>query len=145
MPDSLTVWPARVRVRVAAHTLVGLLLGVALVVTAVHGEVTAAAATAAALVFFLEARHTETMLARAQHTTQAHAQRATRAEAAAEQARVHAGQTLDLVVATATANLPQDTADELILTVMAYRENLDHPPTPGTTTPGATHPDPASP
>lgn len=138
MPDSSTVWPGRVRV--AAHSVVGLLLGVAIVVTVVHGEVTAAAASAAALVFFLEARHTETILARAQHTTRQHAVRATRAEVVAEQVRVHAGQTLDLVVATATANLPQDTADELILTVMAYRENLDHPPTPG-----ATHADPASP
>ena len=138
MPDSSTVWPGRVRV--AAHSVVGLLLGVAIVVTVVHGEVTAAAASAAALVFFLEARHTETIVARAQHTTRQHAARATRAEVAAEQVRVHAGQTLDLVVATATANLPQDTADELILTVMAYRENLDHPPTPG-----ATHADPANP
>jgi hypothetical protein len=33
---SSTVWP--VRVRVAAHNLVGLVLGVALVVTVVHGE-----------------------------------------------------------------------------------------------------------
>ncbi|UZJ26900.1 hypothetical protein RHODO2019_18070 (plasmid) [Rhodococcus antarcticus] len=140
MPDSSTVWPVRVRVRVAAHSVVGLLLGVAIVVTVVHGEVTAAAASAAALVFFLEARHTEAMVARAQHTTQQHAVRAAQAQVVAEQVRVRAEQTLDLVVATATANLPQDTADELILTVLAYRENLDHPPTPG-----ATHDDPSRP
>jgi hypothetical protein len=144
MPAALTVWPVRVRVRVrvrvVAHAVVGLLLGAAIVITVVHGEVTAAAASAAALVFFLQARHAETLTARAQHTTRQHAVRAARAEVAAEQVRAHAGQTLDLVVATATANLPQDTADALILTVMAYRENLDHPPTPG-----ATHPDPAHP
>ena len=145
MGDLSSVWA--VRVRVVAHTVVGLLLGVAVVVTALTSEVTAAAASTAALVFFLQARRAEVALSRAQRTTQHHAVRAAQAHARAEQAqahaeqvRVHAGDILDSVVTAATQTLPQHQADDLILTVFAYRENLRHAPNPKAPYPGGLPP-----
>ena len=145
MGDLTSAWA--VRVRVASHTVVGILLALAVVITALTGAVTAAAASTVALVFFLQARRAEAALSRAKRTTEHHAARAARAQAHAEQAqahaeqvRVHAENILDSVVTAATQTLPQHKADDLILTVFAYRENLRHPPNPIAPYPGGLPP-----
>ncbi len=127
VPDPSSAW--RARLRVAAHAVVAVGLVVATVATAVQGQVSAAAACVLATVFFVDARRANAAVVRAERAAQECAGRAVDAEAFADAVRVRAEETLDLAVAAARHALPQDKADEMVLAVLAHRENLEQPPT----------------
>lgn len=114
--------------RVAAHSVVAVGLVAATVATTVQGQVAAAAACVVAAVFFVDARRADVAVSRAERAAQEYAGRAVDAEAFADAVRVRAEGTLDLAVAAARQALPQDKADEMVLAVLAYRENLREPP-----------------